>query len=422
MAEEIENIPFLSYKEVLDRIDNQENHLLLANGFNHGLGVHTGYSDIFKKMLKNNFGIYAEAKSMIEECHYDLELFLKRVTDDITDNNIFLKKYVCNKIKLDFMQALHEIVKSKIKNIYDEKNEGIYILLSKFTNYFTLNYDSFLYMLLLKYKSVDNNSNSIAFEPTLEFIGADLDERQNNIYSEIKRARETGELKITVGDDDTIERSMNLLTKTSFTTLLQTYSKGKKKDWSKKDIDRVVDRLLEEEKRNQILNCVDDGSRQLSLFSDEIIFDTSSLTQNLFFLHGAFHICKDGQTIKKITQDTDKALYDKIEELLNTEGKEIVCIFQSTDKLEVIQQNDYLRHCYEKLATLSGNMIIIGSSLAENDNYIFSQINKSTISQVYISTLPKEKEKNYDLAKKRFPSKEIYLFDTETILYEKPKE
>ena len=34
----------------------------------------------------------------------------------------------------------------------EKKNEGIYLLLREFTNYFTLNYDSFLYMLLLKYK------------------------------------------------------------------------------------------------------------------------------------------------------------------------------------------------------------------------------------------------------------------------------
>ena len=47
------------------------------------------------------------------------------------------------------MKAAHEIVKSKIKNIYAEKNEGIHILLKNFANYFTLNYDSFLYLDIL---------------------------------------------------------------------------------------------------------------------------------------------------------------------------------------------------------------------------------------------------------------------------------
>lgn len=127
MTEKEENFPFLSYQDVLEQIEQQENHLLIANGFNYGLGVHTGYKDIFQEMLKDNFGIYGDVKRKIEECDYDLELFLQKMTDDISESNSFLRKFVCNKIKMDFMKALHGIVKSKIKNIYEERNEGIYI-------------------------------------------------------------------------------------------------------------------------------------------------------------------------------------------------------------------------------------------------------------------------------------------------------
>lgn len=421
MLEENKNIPFLSYQEVLSKIQNQENHLLIANGFNYGLGVHTGYSDIFKKMLNSNFGIYNEAKKYIEECHYDLESFLKRMTDDISKDNVFLKKYICNKIKMDFMKALHEIVKSQIKNIYEEKNEGIYILLKEFTNYFTLNYDAFLYMLLLKYKTTDSDNNALAFEPTLNFIEEDLDERQNNIYTEIKDARDKGELGITIENNIT-KKEMRFLTKSQFVSTISTYNKDRKKNWKTKDINEVVNRIWKEEKRNLVIKHVDDGSRQLSLFGDEFIFDINSQTQNLFFLHGAFHIYRAGKFIKKITQTTDKALYDRLEELLNSEDKDIVCIFESTGKLDLIQKNSYLKHCYEKLGTLSGNMVIIGSSLADNDNHIFSKIDKSQIEKVYISSLPKELDRNYKLAKEKFPNTDVYLFDADTISYEKPEE
>lgn len=422
MAEKEENFPFLSYQDVLEQIEQQENHLLIANGFNYGLGVHTGYKDIFQEMLKDNFGIYGDVKRKIEECDYDLELFLQKMTDDISESNSFLRKFVCNKIKMDFMKALHGIVKSKIKNIYEERNEGIYILLSKFTNYFTLNYDSFLYMLLLKYKKVDSQNNAIAFEPTLEFVGNDLDEKQNKIYTEIKNARQNGELEITISGNEKAKKEMRFLKKTQFVAAIRIYNKDNEKGWREKDIDKVVDKILEEEKRNHILNHVDDGSRQLSLFNKEdFIFDNNSQTQNLFFLHGAFHIYQDGKYTKKITQDSDHALYEKLEELLNTEGKEVVCIFESTGKLELIQQNAYLRHCYEKLENLAGNMVIIGSSLADNDAHIFNQINKSQVSKVYISSMPKEKEKNYRTAQEKLPNKEIYLFDAETISYEKPQ-
>lgn len=421
MLEENKNIPFLSYQEVLSKIQNQENHLLIANGFNYGLGVHTGYSDIFKKMLNSNFGIYNEAKKYIEECHYDLESFLKRMTDDISKDNVFLKKYICNKIKMDFMKALHEIVKSQIKNIYEEKNEGIYILLKEFTNYFTLNYDAFLYMLLLKYKTTDSDNNALAFEPTLNFIEEDLDERQNNIYTEIKDARDKGELGITIENNIT-KKEMRFLTKSQFVSTISTYNKDRKKNWKTKDINEVVNRIWKEEKRNLVIKHVDDGSRQLSLFGDEFIFDINSQTQNLFFLHGAYHIYRAGKFIKKITQTTDKALYDRLEELLNSEDKDIVCIFESTGKLDLIQKNSYLKHCYEKLGTLSGNMVIIGSSLADNDNHIFSKIDKSQIEKVYISSLPKELDRNYKLAKEKFPNTDVYLFDADTISYEKPEE
>ena len=74
------------------------------------------------------------------------------VFPDIENLDREVKKEDDNKIKLDFMQALHSIVKSQIKHVYAEQNEGIYILLSQFDNYFTLNYDSFLYLLLLKYR------------------------------------------------------------------------------------------------------------------------------------------------------------------------------------------------------------------------------------------------------------------------------
>lgn len=69
----------ITYQDVLNLINKEENSLLIANGFNYGLGVHTGYSDIFKRMLKENHGIYAEAESMIETCGYDLETFLGEI-------------------------------------------------------------------------------------------------------------------------------------------------------------------------------------------------------------------------------------------------------------------------------------------------------------------------------------------------------
>lgn len=417
----------LNYRDVLEKIENQENHLLIGNGFNYGLGINTGYRSIFQKMIENNREIYKDAMAMVEECGFDLEKFIGKLETDINSQNMFLKKYVRNKIKFDFMQATHEIVKFEIKNIYAEKNEGIFLLLKNFTHYFSLNYDSFLYLLLLKYKPIiSDEKNAIILQPPLKFIEEDLNDSQTNIYREIKDAREKGKLEINFGDEGSLlKKPLNKLTKSHFSTEVKEYSKANHKEWKTKDIDRVIKSIFEEEKKNNLLNRVDDGFKQLNLFGgddSEFIYDVDNKIQNLFFLHGAFHIYKDGYSIKKITQQSNKALYDKLEEVLNNEHQEVVCVFQHEDKTDVINENKYLQNSLKKLSKISGNLVIIGSSLADSDNHIYEQINNSEIDTIYISTLLQTKEENLELAKKKFSSKKIYLFDAETISYELPED
>lgn len=420
---EIDGVSLLSYQEVLETIEGQENHLLLGNGFNKGLGIDTSYSAIFQKMIENNHGIFKDVANLVKECDFDLEKFIGELENDIEPENIFLRKYINNKIKMDFMQATHEIVKSEIKNIYAEKNDGVFILLKQFTNYFTLNYDSFLYLLLLNYKSLDTSLNtSFSLQPSLKFVQEDLNIRHNEVYNEIKQIR-NGSLSITIDPDiNPTKTPIDKVTKSTFTTIIKQYAKSNQKKWKTKIISQVVTFILEEEKKNQVLKNVDDGA-QLELFQGgkEFVFDLDSNTQNLFFLHGAFHIYKDGKSIKKITQQTDNALYDRLESILNNDEQEIVCVFQSENKLEAIKQNKYLEKCYEKLLVLSGNFVILGSALSDNDNHLFGQINKSNIKNVYISSMSLTADK-VKVAKSKFPDKHIAFFDVNTITYKQPEE
>ena len=416
-------IDLLKYQEVLTQIKGHENHLLIGNGFNRGLGVNTSYSNIFQKMTERDFGLYKEAQSLVKECGEDLERFIGRLTEHIDSKNTFLKKFVANKIKMDFMKATHEIVKTAIKNVYAEENAGVHILLNHFTNYFTLNYDPFLYLLLLHFKSgKDTEDTALAMEPSLKFIEDDLNARENNIYTEIKHAREHGTMVMSGVDDDSATTSdFKALKKKRFITVITEYSEKNNKGWKQKDIEAVVKSLLEEEKKYKLQNRVDDGSRQLSLFGGEKAyeFDIDSATQNLFFLHGAFHIYKDGKSVRKIIQ-SDKALYDRVEDILNNDELDLVCIFQTENKIDKIVKNPYLTKCLNKLNTLSGTMVIIGSSLDDNDHHIFDAIAKSNIETLYISTLDKDKEKTIEKAVRKFPSKSIHLFDAKTISYEMP--
>ncbi len=418
-------IPLLNYNDILQKLENKECHLLLGNGFNQGFGVDTSYKAIFKKMTENDHGIYKDAQAIVAESKDDLEKFIGKLVDDISDKNLFLRKYVANKVKYDFMKAAHGLVKAEIKNIYAEKNEGIYMLLKNFTNYFTLNYDSFLYLLLLNFKlDNSNDKKTIAIQPSLKFVEDDMNNVQDDIYSEIKEARKNGTVNVSFRQNlNSILKSMGTMTKKNFISQIEIYSKDSNKNWKTSDIERVVKSILEEEKKKKkyTLENVDDGS-VLNLFgnSQEFIFDVNKETQNLFFLHGAFHIYSDGKKEKKITQSTDKALYDKLEEILNNEEREIICIFQSENKIDEINKSEYLKKSYNKLSELSGVIIIIGCSLSDNDQHIFDQINNSKIETLYISTREQSYKKNYDQANKVFKGKNIVFFDADSISYELP--
>jgi len=423
MSPSSSTVELLDYQTVLKLIHGNENQLLIGNGFNRGLLVDTSYPGIFKKMTESDIGLYKEAEPLVQECGEDLERFIGRLTDDIDSKNSFLKKFVSNKIKMDFMKATHEIVKTSIKNVYAEENAGVHILLNHFTNYFTLNYDPFLYLLLLHFKSgKDTEDTALAMEPSLKFIEEDLNARENNIFTEIKHAREHGTMVMSGVDDDSATTSdFKALKKARFITVITEYSEKNNKGWKQKDIEAVVKSLLEEEKKYKLQNTVDDGSRQLSLFGGEkaYVFDIESATQNLFFLHGAFHIYKDGKSVRKITQ-SDKALYDRVEDILNNDELDLVCIFQTENKIDEIVKNPYLTKCLTKLNALSGTMVIIGSSLDDNDNHIFESIAKSNIATLYISTLENDKEQTIEKAVRKFPSKSIHLFDAKTISYKLP--
>lgn len=413
----------LTYHDILEIIAGKESHLLLWNWFNRWLWINTSYSAIFSKMITNSNWVYKDAKTIVDATDWDLELFIKKLGEDINPENIFLKKYVANKVKLDFIKAAHEIIREEIKNVYAEKNGWIYMLLKNFDNFFTLNYDSFLYLLLLNFKSSDTWINdTIALQSTIEFQEEELNISQNNIYTEIKEARKKWVLNINTWDDS-ISKNLRELPKTHFTTEIKQYNKTQKKWWSGVDIERVVNTLLQEEKDNKKLELVDDGARVLKLFEwDEFVFDINVETQNLFFLHWAFHIYKDWEHHKKITQTSNKALYTRLEEILNNEERETLCIFQAEDKLEEIQKSKYLMKSYNKLSELSGNVVLLWCSLSENDNHIYDKINESEVSEIFISSTERSLKSNTEKAKLLFPEKNITFFSAETISYESPSE
>lgn len=407
------DIKLIIYDDVLEELEKSKtnNHLLLGNGFNLSLGIKTDYKSILNKMKENN----KEYESVITDS-FDLEEFIGtcKAKIQMTDNPYadFMKCYYHNKIKLDFMRAVTQIVTKELKNIYQEKNEEIYLLLKQFDTFFTLNYDPFLYQLLMSYKKNDKEE-SIVFKHSLPFIKEQMEETTQEILREIENGYNSGVLTINMGVDQK-QLQLNKLNKADFEKEMKLYFGDRV---STKELKKVVDHFwnIKDSEKTKVLEKVDDG---FWLFNRKLAFRNPK-TQNLFFLHGAFHIYQRGKSIYKITQKSEKALYQRIEETVEDTEENIICIFSDANKEDEITQNEYLQNGLNKLSEIEGTLLIMGSSLSDNDAHIFKKVNGSKIQRIYFASCEKSKDKDLEKAKKYFSGKEIILFDRETITYAK---
>ena len=415
----IQKTPLICYAELLKQLENAhcENHLLLGNGFNASLGINTDYKSIFEKMLEEE-AVYEKIKEQMRNEGFDIEKLiglLGNCCKDEKEEVPFLKSYIARKVKFDFMKAASNIVQKEVKEIYQDKNQEISLLFKNFNNYFTLNYDPFLYLLLMKFKKSNDvqEPHAMAFQKTLKFQFEDLNYEKQDIYRIIKNAKKNGTLTISAGVGEPPSIRLDKVNKSQFQTTIELYCKRHYPKWTQKDIASACGKLWNEQKIEVMLKKLNDG-----FLKDEWL---ENAHQNVFFLHGCFHIFQNNKSIIKITQTKNKAFLRRLEEAMQSDDfeKEIICVLtnDSECKKEQIDNNKYLKNCFEHLKKLSGHIVIFGSSLDGNDNHIFQAINESEIEKIYISSSIRQKEENWKKAKGFFPDNEVVLFDYKTISY-----
>ena len=214
-----------------------------------------------------------------------------------------------------------------------------------------------------------------------------------------------------VDEDGETQKKLDKCKKTECTTAVK--MRLENQGFSSRDIEKAIDIAYKENKQHPILG-VNDGFLG-NEFKPKIL-----AMQNLFFLHGAFHIYKNNKLVEKITQSQDKALYERLEEIIDSEEMDIVCVFAGTskDKTKDIGENEYLRKGFEELSNLTGCLMIFGSSLSENDRHIYEEINKGKISNIYVSSCEDDKDKVDKRSREIFPNKKVILFDYKTVSYE----
>lgn len=409
----------IQYPELLEQLEgSNNNHLLLGNGFNASFEIDTTYESIFFRMLEEQ-SVYAKIKEEIQKksIEYDIEKLIGELRKcfEPPNGNVdkFLNAYVERRIRLDFMKAASGLVREKVAGIYKGKNQGIHRLFKNFDNYFTLNYDTFLYLLLMSFKKMDSTQDSEAISSKTSSSGRkNLNKIQGSIYDEIRKMRENGELEIAFGDDEQAKIELKNATKGHFQANVEQYNKRKNIGWKTEDIKRACDEIWEEETSNLKLDNINDGFQKN-------IFDENDTSQNIFFLHGSFHIYKDEHSIKKITQKQKQALHQRLVKIIQEEEEEIVCVLTdaSAKKKKYINNNRYLKRCFEALSKVSGNVVILGSRLSDNDGHIFRAINRPSVKKIYISSCNEEIREHSKQSKKFFPKKEIVWFNYKSISY-----
>ena len=412
---------FITYEDLLQQLkeSKEEKNLLLGNGFNISLGVKTSYKNIFQKMQENN-PLYKDYKEADQD-KYDIEKIMGKLKKRTEDD--FVKKLIEIKIKKDFMESVNKIVENNIKHIYQENNESIYYLLKNFENYFSLNYDPLLYLLMMKFKKQDSNSENgkvLLFPQNIKSQYKNFNtQEEEKIYQIIKEDYDKGEI-LFVND----KINMNKLTLSTFISLVKEHLKKRYKKVKQKTIEKLCKQLLQEERgsfdiKEQDKLSLNDGFNKDKNSKDMVYVKNSC--QNLFFLHGTFYLYNKSKSneIYKITYKQYKALYQRLEDIIDSKSEDIVCIFKDKNKLEDIKANNYLNDAYNKLKTLKGTIVILGCSLSKNDSHIFEAIKESKIKQVYIACFKKDIKDIKKIKDSYFKDKYITLFDSETISYSK---
>lgn len=140
----------------------------------------------------------------------------------------------------------------------------------------------------------------------------------------------------------------------------------------------------------------------------------------LHYLHGAVHLVElpNGKT-KKLTTNG----LNRLSELFDLDHPEQFPLFITEGcskwKLSRIKQSDYLRFCYENLASSRNGLVIIGHSLHKDyDQHIIDAILHSHSSKVAIGVWPHQNENEIIALKSRLAvalkGKELYFFNSES--------
>lgn len=122
--------------------------------------------------------------------------------------------------------------------------------------------------------------------------------------------------------------------------------------------------------------------------ADYVIWNDSSNTQNVYYLHGALHLFDGGHKLQKYTWcRTDTPLIDQARNAINNNLFPLFVAEGTWEKkLSKICHHGYLSKGQRSLSSITGTLFMYGVSLAENDTHILRVIEQNQkITKLFVS-------------------------------------
>ena len=335
-------------------MSNNKKSILLGNGFNMSLGINTSYKGLYENMCRKKFlEKNLPDRKELEKGNYELEIILGANEESET-----------------IQYHLFESIILACKKTISPHNKVI-TFLKDFDKFFTTNYDPLLYHNLMHVKHSAfkedeeflKNLESICEEKIQNFQIRDLSKTEiysiaSKILGKAKKKSEYMEfLKIIKHEE------RNLSINDGFT--IKQSNKSKKK-----------------------------GREKYAAWNE-----SNNSDQNIFYLHGSFHIYTSECRIRKYISNNRKVDFiNKIQEHSSDSFSNLSCVFASKreEKESKIKNNPYLTYCLEKLSKLEGTLTIIGWSASENDKHLIKAINNSNLEKIIFYYHEKEPKNSFD--------------------------
>lgn len=404
----------LSWEYVKKEIENSENTVLLGNGFSRS----------YKTKEFDQSIILSEMESLKDKTAIDIEKCIQDTIELLEENeNTVPKEIIANWIKeklhKEFIDKLFEKMPDSIrdKDNYDEAILKPYSdFLSNFNTFFTLNYDPIFYWMMLHFQRLgdDDIKKLMLIEEELASI-SEADKKfatkQKKLEDENEKLRvktfesfiNKEEYKMLINYKDTCLYNKTLkeadddkiikekITKTIYVNLSAKKEQEQNCEEEYQNLEKYKDSFIDKCKReiaqreeNSFIRSTD------GFFKDGSILKWNKENQqNIYYLHGAFHILnKNNETIKIFsTKDNSSSkMLDNIKAEWDKGFESLTVLEASSDKKKAeIEKSDYLTYCYESFKNISGDLVTFGVSFLDSDNHIIEAINNNDkIDKIFI--------------------------------------